>query len=143
MALSITMRQQEGVAEQFCKRNYRSPFPPFHLAVQNGHNEIVKMLIDLFQKNNKSFDFRDGKEQTIFRVACQAGHLDIVNFFYEQCPSGFEIVGQGGQTPLHLACAHGHVQIAKTMLNTGLMFKKDNYGKNPFDGQFRFLCRIV
>ena len=94
-------------------------------------------------KNNKSFDFKDGKGQTIFRVACQAGHLDIVNFFYEQCPSGFEIVGQGGQTPLHLACAHGHVQIAKTMLNTGLMFKKDNYGKNPFDGQFRFLCRIV
>ena len=34
---------------------------------------------------------------------------------------------------MHLACAQGHVQIAKTMLNTGLMFKKDNNGKTPLD----------
>ena len=93
------MRQQEGVAEQFCKRNYRSPFPPFHLAVQNGHNEIVKMLIDLFQKNNKSFDFRDGKEQTIFRVACQAGHLDIVNFSMNNVPLDLRLLDKEDKLP--------------------------------------------
>ena len=143
VANSIDLRRYQGVAGLFCIQS----FPPFHLAVKNGHIEIVKILTDLFQRNNKSLDFKDINEQTIFHVACQAGHLDIVKFLYEQCPSGFEIVGLGGQTPLHLACAQGHVQIAKIMLNTGLMLKMDNNGKNPLDlwmdqGSFPFSTEL-
>ena len=128
--MSIQLRKF-GVARQFCTKSWT--FPPFHLAVRNGHIEIVKILTDLLQKKKESFDFKDYREHTIFHVACQAGNLEIVKFLYEQCPSGFEIVGQGGQTPLHLACAQGHIQIAKTLVDTGLMFKKDNNGKNPLD----------
>ena len=128
--MSIQLRKF-GVARQFCTKSWT--FSPFHLAVRNGHIEIVKILTDLLQKKNQSFDFKDYREHTIFHVACQVGNLEIVKFLYEQVPSGFEIVGQGGQTPLHLACAQGHIQIAKTMVDTGLMFKKDNNGKNPLD----------
>ena len=147
VANSIDLRRYQGVAGRFSISFPKSPFPPFHLAVKNGHIEIVKRLTDLFQRNNKSLDFKDINEQTIFHVACEAGHLDIVKFLYEQCPCGFEIVGQGGQTPLHLACAQGHIQIAKIMLNTGLMSKTDNNGKNPLDlwmdqGSFPFSSEL-
>ncbi|KAG8131188.1 hypothetical protein E2320_017946 [Naja naja] len=79
---------------------------PFFLAVQNGHPEVCKYLLD----HGADVNFRDKNRRTALILACEAGNLSIAEI----------LIRKGAD--IHLADALGHNALHYSMLseNTGI-----------------------
>ena len=87
---------------------------PLHFACSNGHLNVVKYLIEEKNCNPSS---ENNERWTPLHFACI--HLDIVKYLIErECNPSSENRNQ--YTPLHGACRHGHLKVARYLIEQEL-----------------------
>ena len=101
-----------------------------HEAALNGHNEMVKTLIqakcDLNVKNKY--------EITALHLAAWNGHNDVVKTLI-QAKCDLDVKNKYGNTPLLNAATFGHNEVVKILIQAkcNVHVKDDNFGKNALD----------
>lgn len=117
---------------------------PFHLACQNGHVEIVKVLMEESEYIPKELVSRKDKDKNSpLQIACKEGHEQLVSWLLEQCPENYRKTliasdNAWGQNLLHLAAFHGLPDLVDTILaietvdaelDQNLLTKIDSFGQ--------------
>ncbi|MCG8340138.1 MAG: ankyrin repeat domain-containing protein [Cytophagales bacterium] len=115
---------------------------PLQLAAENGHLNVVKVLVE----NGAEIDARDCPRRTSLQLAAENGHLNVVRFLLEnnavvarddgsllQVAAGCldilrlllakgadqEAIGQDGMRPLGRAAREGRVEVVRCLLAKG------------------------
>ncbi|XP_052350689.1 B-cell lymphoma 3 protein homolog isoform X3 [Oncorhynchus keta] len=104
-------------------RNYEG-LTPLHLAVQGGHKELVRMLLDAGADINAMQDIKSGHSPLIHAV--ENHNMDMVHFLIE---NDCNVNGQSysGNTALHSACGRGQVDTARLLLKNRADSSVKNY----------------
>ncbi|XP_059457096.1 ankyrin repeat-containing protein ITN1 [Corylus avellana] len=98
---TLTMKNQSG-------------FDPLHIAASQGHNAIVKVLLDHDPGLSKTIGPAGA---TPLISAATRGHTEVVNELLSKDCSLLEIPRSNGKNALHLAARQGHVDIIKSLLS--------------------------
>ncbi|CAG2228497.1 unnamed protein product [Mytilus edulis] len=131
-----------------------------HVACQNGHIEVIKLLIDVGMNINDTTN----SGSTPLHKACQEGHYETVKFlldlngqalnsrvhttlkndkgwlaFHLACRNGhIEVVklfidaDQQGWSASHVACQNGHIEVVKLLIDVGMNINDTtNSGSTP------------
>lgn len=99
--------------------------PALHIAAQNGHEEIVKILIN----HGNSVDTRDNRNKTPLHRAAEFGRHKIVKFLLDRGAS-VNATCEFGTTALHLASKNGHKKVIRYLLNRGISANvKNDFGE--------------
>jgi hypothetical protein len=100
------------------RRNIFGNPTALHLASENGHVEVVKILLE----KGINFKLRTDLGQTALHLASKNGHAKVVKILLE---NGIDINQDtnGGRTALNLASKNGHVEVVKVLLEKGIDFK--------------------
>ena len=108
---------------------------PILLAVGEGHEEVVKLL--LRRKDVKS-DKLDSNGRTLLCCAAQNGHEGVVKILLKRDDIDPNRSGESDKTPLHHAAENGHEGIVKILLERDDVSpnKPNKYGQTP-------LCRAA
>ena len=83
-----------------------------HLAVENGHIDIVRLCIE----KGANVNFVKTNLITPLHLACTSGQLDIVNILVNS-DADIEAKNALQETPLHRAALFNRVNIVKYLLN--------------------------
>lgn len=116
--------------------NPNDSIPPLHWAALNGHEEIVRLLLQMDQECNfYSVNTVAGiQESTALHWACSKGHLKCCEILTSYGAT-LEIKDKSGYTPLHIAAQHGHTYIVMFLLsldsNMCLIDQQDSQGRTP------------
>ena len=90
-----------------------------HVAAYFGNLLKVKAYTQLQPSVYDPLDInRQGN--TALHVAVEAGHLDIVGYFIEECQVSASSLSDTGSTPLHTACQYKQYKIAKYLIHQGV-----------------------
>ena len=81
---------------------------PLIRACDKGHEGVVRLLVE---EANAEVNKVNGKNQTPINIAAYAGHLGVVRFLLSK-GADCTIKDQWGNTPLALARAKGHAEVA-------------------------------
>lgn len=96
------------------QQHSRGNLAPLHEAVDDGHTEIVQVLIDAgADLNNQRFDGR-----TPLHMAVSRGSIDIVKALLA-AGAYIDPVDYDYITPLHIAVSLGHTEIVELLLREG------------------------
>ncbi|USP76197.1 hypothetical protein yc1106_03471 [Curvularia clavata] len=87
---------------------------PLLLAVKNGHESIVKLLVS----KGANTDLRDYGKNSI-HIASEKGFENIVMFLLDERPDLIESSGSRGETPLFLAVTNEHPSLAEALILRG------------------------
>jgi len=99
-----------------------------HRAVKFNNIEDVKALLPAADVNAANEEDRD----TPLHLACQKGHLNIVDLLLGKRGIYVDATNNVKDTPLHLACQHGHLGIVKRLLNEKAdIAAQDEYERTP------------
>ncbi|XP_078143078.1 B-cell lymphoma 3 protein [Centroberyx gerrardi] len=103
-------------------RNYEG-LSPLHLAVQAGHMDLAKMLLDAGADIN-AMDVKSGQSPLMHAV--ESNNADMVHFLIE---NGCDVNSQSysGNTALHSACGRGQVDTVRLLLKSGADSSLKNY----------------
>ena len=98
------------------------PWTPLHFAAQNGHLEVVRLLLErganVNAQNTDELWWRE--RRTPLHFAAQNGHLDVVRLLLERGANvNAETSGVAGWTPLHFAAQNGHLEVVRVLLERG------------------------
>ena len=85
---------------------------PLHCAVQNGHIEVCKYIIDNIRDKNPMTAWG----WTPFHQAAFSGDSEICEFIIEKIHDKNPNDGSDGWTPLHVAASEGQSQVIKCIL---------------------------
>lgn len=87
------------------------------LSVRSGQNDIIKTLLD----NQANINYTTPHGETALYCAAQANNLDLVKFLLAYTQHGLDanITAATGWTPLMVACANGHGDVASCLLEAG------------------------
>jgi ankyrin repeat protein/predicted DNA-binding WGR domain protein len=125
----------------------RHGYSAIHYAAENGHKEIVKLLIDAGIKiamggqdrktalhiaaakgdletvkflieHGAKVTAKDKYKRTPLLLACKNGNLAVASFLLQQ-GSPFDEADSSGNTPLHYACAYGYPEVIGALLQAG------------------------
>ncbi|VDI13378.1 Hypothetical predicted protein, partial [Mytilus galloprovincialis] len=99
---------------------------PMIIACQDGHTEIVQMLI----KNKANIDKCDDKVVSPLHIACWKGHSVIVQMLIDN-EADINNYRSTEKSPLFIACQEGHTEIVQLLIN----YKAD-IDKSSFNGLF-------
>ena len=80
----------------------------------DGNLSTVKDLITKQALN--PIELKDPSGLTLLHLACQHGHLDIVQYLIKDQKCNPETTTPEGRTPLHSACKSGHLHIVKYLI---------------------------
>ncbi|XP_066274823.1 ankyrin repeat and death domain-containing protein 1A-like isoform X2 [Branchiostoma lanceolatum] len=100
---------------------------PLHMAAQNGHPRVSKILIDY----GADVDSMNHHHMTPLHLAAQSNWYDVCRLLIE---SGCDInaINARTQTPIHLASENGLNDVCEMLLKAGAkMDIPDKQGKNP------------
>lgn len=90
------------------------------------------------EANVRFIDWRNDKGASPLCIACQKGHLEVVETLLSLGAS-VELEDHQGDTPLHYAASYGHLPIVRLLLHHGASaFAKNNSGYSPGDVAFSF-----
>ncbi|KAJ6023801.1 hypothetical protein N7540_004598 [Penicillium herquei] len=89
---------------------------PLSCAAKNGHNTIVKMLLDTCSID---LNTRDKNDQTPLAQAAQNGHDTVIKILLNTGKVDANAEDADGRTPLSCAAGNGHETVVKMLLNTG------------------------
>ena len=87
-----------------------------HIAVESGHNEMVKLLMEkkMFPVNSQTSD-----GSSALYLAAAGGHLDIVKSLTKTYKADVNLPETDGWSPLHIAAQEGYTDIAKELIKAG------------------------
>jgi ankyrin repeat protein len=85
-------------------------------ACQQGHVDIVKMLLD----KQADVNVQDVEGCTPLLIACYQGHKDIVKILLDK-QADVNIQDVNGAMPLNIACHQGHEEISELLRQHGAM----------------------
>lgn len=88
-------------------------FVPIHWAVQEGHAETVKFLVE----NGADFNARDSDGQTPLHWAVDRGHTELIHFLVQKCKCDLNGQDKHQHTALHRASALGQTDIVKFLVD--------------------------
>ena len=104
---------------------------PLIAAVKNGHEEVVRVLLQAGADKHSS----GGISITPMHVAAENGHQEVVRVLL-QASADVRVIDCAGQTPLHVAAMEGHQEVARCLLKAGAGADKhnfDNDGRTPLE----------
>ena len=87
---------------------------PFMWACENGHKDIVKLLLDHSERIELNARDNDGK--TAFMIACKEGHKNVVKLLLDHYEK-FEVKSMDGWLAFYWACENGHKDVVKLLLD--------------------------
>lgn len=90
---------------------------PLHLACQNNHFEIVKLLIDHGANLEACRDFSD---HTPFHYACENGHENIIKLLVENGVNIHARVSAGNSTALYILAQNNESYLLRYLMYQGL-----------------------
>ncbi|WYD79420.1 MAG: ankyrin repeat domain-containing protein [Candidatus Electrothrix gigas] len=104
------------ITELLIKNGAKAAFPGkkdtvFTLAIENGHKDIVKLLIDIVSDNGKLID-------TALIAAVKKGDIDIVRILLNN-KADANIINDRGETALAIASSSGRLEIVKNLIEFG------------------------
>ena len=97
------------------------------LACENGHSEVVNILMDNATDLRISVNEKDNYERTAVYLACMQGHSDVVKNFIQNKVAwniNFKIEDKMVEAFL-TACIHGHSDVVKVFLENADTFGID------------------
>ncbi len=99
-------------AKRAINQAYSGTWTSFYRACQNGHAEIVKLLLsqEMWPAT------QDRIKQQLFHYACQNGHAEIVKLLLSQYGVAINKANYG-VTPFFQACKQGHLDIVNLLLS--------------------------
>ena len=80
----------------------------------DGNLPTLKVIIT--EKKFNPSEVKDLSGLTLLHLACQHGHLDIVQYLINDQDCNPEPTTPNGRTPLHTACKSGHLHIVKCLI---------------------------
>ncbi|WOL15035.1 ankyrin repeat-containing protein ITN1-like [Canna indica] len=95
-------------------RKNRSGFDAFHVAVKEGHREIVEFLLCHDPSLGKTFG---PSNATPLISAASRGHTQVIELLLAQDVSMVEVTKRNGKNALHFAARLGHVEAVKALLD--------------------------
>lgn len=103
-----------------------------HLACEEGNLKIVEILIKLNFNLNLKVKNKSSKK-TALHISCEKGYFDISKVLIEN-GADLNKVDFEMNTPFHLCCAQGHIELVQFILNKNLfIYAKNNKGLIAFD----------
>ncbi|XP_074357045.1 uncharacterized protein LOC141696820 isoform X2 [Apium graveolens] len=112
-----------------------------HLAVDHGHTQVVKVIIDAARHlpsssaNNLVTPFQDFVRQangqmgnTALHLAVLKGNVAIVKLLVDADPDGSHVQNSEGKTPIYIAVEKGHKDIVKEICTTCTALSLDGPG---------------
>lgn len=105
-------RQLLGVDDPNCLNSHGQT--PINLAAKNGHEPIVKLLLDL----GAEVDLGDARRNTPLNWAIKHGHTSIATLLIKY-GADINSANQLGETPLGCAAIHGNETVAKLLIDKG------------------------
>ncbi|KAL6697324.1 hypothetical protein J3F84DRAFT_394022 [Trichoderma pleuroticola] len=103
-------------------------FTPLHLAVVHGQEEVVKLLLDEVDVNNKT---NKQTSRTLLHLAAEKDHEAITKLLLDK-GADIEATDIADQTPLHYAVQYSSVAAVKFLLDEGANIEAaDRLGQRP------------
>lgn len=87
---------------------------PLYMAAQEGHFEMVKLLVDSGQDVSQTA----GEGYTPLYIAAQRGHIDIINYLHTH-GADIDARCRNGSTPLYIAAQEGKIDVIIYLLSHG------------------------
>lgn len=102
----------------------KSRFNAFHIAAQNNHYSLISFLCNRIRKPEKFLSTISRNDSIDF---------DIIPTMASSLRIYLDAQDEDGQTPLHLACEHGHQACIKILVQYGAdSFLANSLGQFPF-----------
>jgi ankyrin repeat protein len=98
---------------------------PLSFAAANGHEEVVKLLLDKDRVNPDSAASGNYKGRTPLSFAAENGHEEVVKLLLDKDEINPDSRDSSGQTPLSFAATNWHGEVVKLLLAKN--------GFNPYD----------
>ncbi|RDW85731.1 hypothetical protein BP5796_04056 [Coleophoma crateriformis] len=100
---------------------------PLHLASEDGHINIVKLLVE----KGADINAADMNGRTLLYRASENGHIDVVKLLLEK-GADVNATDKNGWTPLCTASQHRHIDVVKLLLEMGAdVNAADENGRTP------------
>src|SRR5208337_2012632 len=87
---------------------------PLHLAVENGHKDVVELLL----AKGADVNAKDKSGVTPLHIAAQKGHRDVAELLLAT-KADVNAKDNNGTTPLHAAAQLGYRDLAELLLSKG------------------------
>ena len=124
----------------FNDRTYPYEDTPFHYACQNGHAEVVQLMIESSKKYGIDLNARDEQGGTGFHDACGNDNKEVVELMIRSSKEygiDLNVRKNSAKTAFHEACTYGTPEIAELMVRSAKEYDielnvPDGKGKTPF-----------
>ncbi|GAA0145331.1 phosphatase modulator [Lithospermum erythrorhizon] len=103
-------------------------YDPCHIAVRQGHCEVLKELLQFFPNLGMT---TDSSNSTALHTAAAQGHIDIVNLLLDADFNLAKIARNNGKTALHTSARMGYLEVVKSLLKKDptIGFRTDKKGQ--------------
>lgn len=89
---------------------------PIHLAIRNGHYDIVKLLI-AYKAN---LNIRTSNKRSSFEIAATSGNVDIGKLLIEHNPGFINSDCHWDNRPIHVAVENGNIEFTEFLIENGV-----------------------